>query len=75
MCRREVEKSFYSAILGTGVWNPTLGRTGDERGWGEEDEVSLATVPWENHPTEGGDQVESLEPFTNPSDRSRDKVM
>lgn len=48
------------AILGTGVWNPTQGRTGDRRGQRENTEVSMATIPWENHNKKGGKQLGSL---------------
>lgn len=33
-------------------------RTGDGRDWGEEDKVSLATAPWGNHRTKGGDHID-----------------
>lgn len=49
-----MEKPFYIsiiAILETGVWNPTQGRTSDGRDRVEEDEVSLTTVSWESHRT------------------------
>ncbi|KAM5159685.1 transmembrane protease serine 11E-like [Callospermophilus lateralis] len=64
-----MEKYFYItviAILGTGVWSPTQGRTGGGRSRRGEDEVSLATAPWDNHRNKGGDQVESLEPTATP---------
>ncbi|XP_027803150.2 transmembrane protease serine 11E-like [Marmota flaviventris] len=64
-----MEKYFYItviAILGTGVWSPTQGRTGADRSRRGEDEVSLATAPWDNHRNKGGDQVESLEPTATP---------
>ena len=60
-------RSFYIAvivILGTGVRNPTQGRTSVRRDWGEEDEVSLTTASWESHRNKGRDQIESWEPST-----------
>lgn len=62
-----MEKSFYIAviaILGTGVWDPTQGRTSDGRDWGEEDEVSLTTASWGNHRNSRRDQVQAWQPPT-----------
>lgn len=53
-----MERSFHLAviaILGSGVWNITQGSPEDWRDGGEEDEMSLATVPLENHKNKAGD--------------------
>lgn len=63
--KHPMKKYFYTIVitfLGTGVWNSAQGRIDDQRGQRGNTEVSMVTIPWENHNKKGRKQLRSLGP-------------